>query len=141
MVVTGYLTFNLDETEGDWREEEIAAALTAAGLEEMLAHFLPKWCPWCQDGRTWIMVRLGMEVQSWTYYILGTAFRLFRDLDLQYPRHNLNHYLVLGCLRSSPLREHTKYLGRSMRLPLWPLTIIDEGGRALHNPMKGYPKA
>ena len=30
--------------------------------------------------------------------------------------------MVLGCLRSNPLREHTKYLGRRMRLPLCPLT-------------------
>ena len=30
--------------------------------------------------------------------------------------------MVLGCLCSSPLREHTKYLGRRMRLPLWPPT-------------------
>ena len=39
------------------------------------------------------------------------------------PTDNSDHYLVLGCIRSAPLREHTKYLGRRTRLPLQPPTI------------------
>ena len=40
------------------------------------------------------------------------------------PQHNSDHYLVLGCLRSAPLREHTKYLGQRTWLPLRPPTIL-----------------
>ena len=39
--MAGELNTNLDQPEGDQREGDIAAALTAAGLEEILAHFLP----------------------------------------------------------------------------------------------------
>ena len=37
--------------------------------------------------------------------------------------------MVLGCLHSSPLREHTKYLGRCKRLPLRPPTtpLMEDG--------------
>ena len=32
--------------------------------------------------------------------------------------------MFLGFLHSSPLREHTKYLGQSIRIPLHPLTTL-----------------
>ena len=54
--MAGYLIVNLAEPEGYWREEEIAAVLTTAGLEDMSAHFLLQRRPWCRYGRTWIMV-------------------------------------------------------------------------------------
>ena len=41
----------------------------------------------------------------------------FRD-----PRYNLDHYLVLGCLRSALLRKYSKYLRRIKQSPLQPLT-------------------
>ena len=50
------------------------------------------------------MVLLGREVQSRTNYILGTDSRLFRNVAFQDPRHNSDHYMVLGCLPSAPLR-------------------------------------
>ena len=50
------------------------------------------------------MVRVGMEVRSCTYYILGTDRCLFWNISIRDPRHNSDHYLVLGCLRSAPLR-------------------------------------
>ena len=40
------------------------------------------------------------------------------------PRHNSDHYMVLGCLRSAPLREHFSYLGERKRLPLQPPTAL-----------------
>ena len=43
---------NLVDPEGDRRGENIAAALETEGLEDMLVHFLPRWRPWCRDGRT-----------------------------------------------------------------------------------------
>ena len=94
----------------------------AAGLEDMSAHFPLWWRPWFRDGSTCIMVRLGRDVQSRTDYILGTDRSLFRNVAVRDPQHNLYHYLVLGCLRSAPLRDHTEYLRRRTRLPLRLLT-------------------
>ena len=50
------------------------------------------------------MVRLGREVQSRTDYILGKYCCLFRNVAVWDPQHNSDHYLVLGCIRSAPLR-------------------------------------
>ena len=108
----------LSESEGDHRGEEIAAALTKEGLEDMSAHFLRRWRSWCRDGRTWSMVRAGREVRYWTDYILGMDRRLFWNVSFQDPRHNLDHYLVLGYLCSAPLRGKYDYLWRRKRLPL-----------------------
>ena len=48
------------------------------------------------------MVRVGMEVRSCTYYILGTDRHHFWNISIRDPRHNSDHYLVLGCLHSAP---------------------------------------
>ena len=48
------------------------------------------------------MLRKGREVRSQTDYILGTDRRLFRNVAVRDPRHNLDHYMVLGCLPSAP---------------------------------------
>ena len=48
------------------------------------------------------MVRVGREVRSRTDYILGTDHYIFRNMVIRDPRNNLDHYLVLGCLRSAP---------------------------------------
>ena len=64
LLLKGDLNVNLAETEGDWREEDIAAALTMAGLEDMSDHFLPQQRPWCWYGRIWILDRAGREVRS-----------------------------------------------------------------------------
>ena len=95
-----------------------------AVLEDILAHFLPQWRPWYRDRRTWSIVRLGRGMWSRTDYILGTYCRLFRNVAVRYPQNNLDHYMVLGCLCSSPLRERTDYLRRRMRLPLRPTTTL-----------------
>ena len=121
LLVSGDLNANLNQPEGDHREKEISMALTVAVLEDMSVHFLPRWRPWCQYGRMWSMVRLGREMRSRTDYIFGTYRRIFRNVAIWYPWHNSDHYMVLGCLRSSPLREHSEYLGRRTRLPLWHL--------------------
>ena len=68
------------------------------------------------------MVRAGREVRSRADYILGMYCCLFCSVSAQDPRHNSYHYLVLGCLRSAPLRRHSEYLGRRKRIPLQPLT-------------------
>ena len=61
-------------------------------------------------------------MRSWRDYILGKDLRLFCNVSIRDTRHKSDHYLVLGCLRSAPLREHSEYLGRRKQLPLQPLT-------------------
>ena len=67
---------------------------------------------------------MGREVRSRTDYILRTDRRLFRNVAVRYPLNNSDHYLVLGCLCSAPLRDHTKFLGRRTRIPLQHLTTL-----------------
>ena len=68
------------------------------------------------------MIREEREVRSWTEYILGTDCYLFGNVSVREPRHNSDHYMVLGCLHSAYLREHVRYLGGRKRLPLRPPT-------------------
>ena len=46
LLMEGDLRINLEDPEGDRREEEIETALMTAGLEDMSAHFLTRRCPW-----------------------------------------------------------------------------------------------
>ena len=137
----GELNANLYQPKGHWREDEIAAALTALGLEDISSHFLLRRCPWYWDGSTWKMVLLGREVQSRTDYILGTDRRLFSNVAVRYPRHNLDHYMVLGFLPITPLREHTEYLGRRTWLPLRPPTTLTREDRLFVALWKAIPKS
>ena len=68
------------------------------------------------------MLQEGKEVRSQMYYILGMDRRLFWNVSVQDPRHNSDHYMVMGCLHSASLGEHAKYLGGSKWLPLQPPT-------------------
>ena len=78
--------------------------LTATILKGMPSHFLMRRSPQFRDGKTWSMVQLGREVQSRMYCILGIYRRLFRNVVIWDPQHNSDHYLVIGCLCSAPLR-------------------------------------
>ena len=66
------------------------------------------------------MIREGREVRSWTEYILGTDHCLLGNVSVRDPRHNSDHYMVLGCLHSTFLKEHTRYLGGRKKPPLRP---------------------
>ena len=110
------------DPENDMRGTEIAAVPTEAGIEVMAAHFLPRRSRWNQERRTWSMVREGKVVRYRTEYILGTDRSLFWNVSVRDPRHNTDHYMVLGCLRCAPEREHAKYLTRRKKLPLQPPT-------------------
>ena len=105
--------FNADiaAPEGDRQAEEIATELATEGLEDIARHFLPREKRWCRDRRTWGVRRKGKEVRSRTDYILGMDRRLFRNVSVREPRHNSDHYMVLGCLLSAPLSETRQYLG------------------------------
>ena len=84
----------------------------------MPVHFLLHRRSWCQDIRTWSMIRVGREVRYQTDYILGTGLCLFWNVSVRDPRHNSYHYMFLGCLYSAPLREHSRFLGGRKQLPL-----------------------
>ena len=68
------------------------------------------------------MAREGKVVRSRTDYILGTDRSLFWNVSVQDPRHNTDHYIVLGCLLSAPEKKHAKYLRGQKKLPLKPPT-------------------
>ena len=89
----------------------------------------------------WIMVWLGRIMRSCTYFILVTDHCLFRNVAIWYPRHNLDQYLVLGCLHSTPLREHTEYLGRHTRLPLHTPTTPTREDRLFAAVWRSTPKS
>ena len=108
LLVAGDLNVKLSETEGDQRGEDIAAALVTEGLEDMSAHILLYQSSWCRDGKTWSMIQAGREVRSRTDYILGTDRCLFWNMSVRDPMHNSYDYMVLGCLHSNPLREHSR---------------------------------
>ena len=68
------------------------------------------------------MRRKGQEVRSRTDYILGTDRRLFRNVTVRDPRHNSDHYMVLGCSPSAPLSETKQYLVGQNQWPVRPPT-------------------
>ena len=119
--MAGNLNSNLVEPEGTQQVEAMTEDLTAAGLEDMGMHFLPRCRLWLQDRFTWGMRRDGREVQYQTDYILGKYLRLFQDVAIRDPRHNSDHYMVLGCLREEPAKDLTDYLRKAHRFPLWPI--------------------
>ena len=108
MVVVGYLNTDLEDSESNRRGTQIAEAMTSAGIEDMTAHFLPRKSIWGRERRTWSMVREGKVVRSRTDYLLGTDISLFRNVSVWNPRHITDHFIVVGCLRRAPEREHTR---------------------------------
>ena len=103
LMVAGDFNVDIMEPEGNRRVENIATDLETAGLEDMAQHFMPRRRQWNRDRRTWDMRRKGQVVRSRTDYILGTDRRLFKNVTVRDPRHNSDHYMVLGCLPSAPL--------------------------------------
>ena len=55
------------------------------GLEDMESNFLPHHLLWKMDVQTWSMICHDQEVWSWTYYILGTDYRLFQIFPSRTP--------------------------------------------------------
>ena len=115
-------------------------ALIEELLEGMSAHFLTQRRLCCWYGRMWSMVRLGREVWSRREYILDTDHRQFRNVAIRDPRDNSDYYLVLGCLRITSLREHTKYPGRRMYPPLWTPKPTRQGRTESSRPYGGRPQ-
>ena len=141
LLVTGDLNINLASPEGDRREEHIATTIATEGLEDMAQHFLPQERRWCRDRRTWGMLRKGREVRSRTDYILGTDRRIFGNVSVQDPRHNSDHYMVLGCLPSASLMENKRYLGGRKRGPMRPPTKPTQVDKLFVALRRAVPKA
>ena len=118
--MAGDFNTDLGEMAGDGRGTEIAAAITEAGLVDMTAHFLPSMRRWGRERRTWSMVREGKAIRSQTNYLLGTDRSLFRNVAVQDPRYNSDHYMVVGLLRRRTTREHIIYIAGRIRMPLTP---------------------
>ena len=104
LLVTRDFNTKVSEPERDQRGGVIEATLATEGLEDILVHFLPRRRSWFWDRRMWSMIWAGKEVRSRTDYILGTDRRLFWNVSVRDPRHNSDHYIVLGCLCRAPLR-------------------------------------
>ena len=79
-------------------------------------------------------------MRSWTEYILGEDFRLFGNVYVRDPRHNSDHYMVLGCLHSASLRENARCLGGCKRLPLRPPTAPTREDRIFAALRRAVPK-
>ena len=118
--MAGDFNTDLREMASDGRGTEIATALTEAGLEDMTAHFLPRKRRWGRERRTWSMVREGKVIRSRTDYLLGTDHSLFRNVAVQDPRYNSDHYMVVGLLQGGTTREHVRYIVGRRRIPLTP---------------------
>ena len=86
------------------------------------------------------MVREGKVVRSRTDYILGTDQSPFWNVSVRDPRHNTDHYMVLGCLHSVPERKHAKYLTGRKKLPLWPPAEPTREDRIFVDLRKAVPK-
>ena len=68
------------------------------------------------------MVREGKVVMYRTDYLLGTDRSLFRNVSVRDPRHNTDHFMVVGCLRSALERKHARYIMVRRKMPLRPPT-------------------
>ena len=66
------------------------------------------------------MVRGGKATRSLTDYILGTDRSLFRNVAVQDPRYNSDHYMVVGLIRGGTTREHIRYIAGRRQIPLTP---------------------
>ena len=106
----------------------------------MTAHFLPMKRRWGRERRTWSMVREENVVRSRTDYLLGIDRRLFRNVSVWDPRHNTDHFMVVGCLRSAPEREHTRYIMGRRNLSLRPPTEPTREDRIFAALRRAVPK-
>ena len=122
LMVAGDFKLDILAPEGNRRAENIATDLATAGVEDMAQHFMPQRRRWNRDRRTWDMRQKGQVVRSRTDYILGTDRRLFKNVAVRGPRHNSDHYMVLGCLPSAPLSATKRYLGGRKCWPVRPPT-------------------
>ena len=83
LLVAGDFNVDLEHAKGAEWDEEIAADLATAGLENIPTHFLSRRHPWCHNGMIWSMTQLGREVWYRTEYILGIDLCIFMNMSVQ----------------------------------------------------------
>ena len=103
-MLVGDLNESIADPQGKRRYEEITADLSDVGLEDMSKNSLLIRTSWSQDSQTRIMLIQGRVVRSQMEYILGKNRRLLYNVSIQDPRHNTEHYMVLGCLHDAAQR-------------------------------------
>ena len=65
-------------------------------------------------------MRQGRVVRFRLDFILGSDRRIFQNVAVWHPRHNSDHFMVMGCLCGASPREHYSYLGIRTRLLIRP---------------------
>ena len=120
LLVVGNFNTYLEFLDRHDRDEVIVSEMAMEGLEDMKEHFLPRKLLWNRDVHMCSMLRRGKEVRYRTSYILGTDRHLLQNVSVLDPRHNTDHYLLLGCIFGVTQREHQRYLGSHTQLPLYP---------------------
>ena len=79
-------------------------------------------------------------MRSRTDYIQGVDRHIFGNVSVQEPRHNSDHYMVLGCLHSASMKKHARYPGGSKKVPPLPTDQTNEGGYNLRGHTEGRYK-
>ena len=105
-ILIGNVNTYIADPEGITQKKEITVALVDAFLENMSSNFPLRRISWSQDVINRIMIWKGREGLSWTDYIIRTHRCLFQNLSFQEPRHNIDQYMVLGCLHGATHTEH-----------------------------------
>ena len=108
LMVVGDLNGNILKPGGIVKYKAIKEYLSDAGLEDMYSHFLPHHTPWERDRRTWSIIRRGRVVLSQTEDIIGTDRHLLQNVFIWEPIHNIEYYMVLGCIRSITRSDHQR---------------------------------
>lgn len=115
-VLAGNLNANVEFPECE-RDEEIAAAAAAEGLEDVSLHFLQKQNRRMRE-HTWSMMCQGEFISSKVDHILGTDRCFFMNVTVKEPHHCSDHRMVVGCLHSQSIKENRRHLGSRTRCPL-----------------------
>ena len=110
----------LNQPWGNCAERGYSSRAGGNGPSRYVGKFLLHRKALAWDVRTWNMVHLGKEMRSRTDCLLGTDLRIFRNVSFRDPWHKLDHYMILGCLHRSTLREHSQYLGLWTQIYLRP---------------------
>ena len=139
LLVAGDFNMDLGDTANNGRGAEIAAALTEAGVEDMMAHFLPRKQPWGRERQTWSIVREGRVIRSCTDYLLGTDRSLFRNVAFRDPRHS-DHFMVVGHLNGTAQRSEERRVKAMVHHRILPLPQRRSDDRA-GSPGAGGPTA
>ena len=70
--------------------------VVTAGLEDLVGNFPPRRRTCFRDRQMWEMVRQGRVVRYRMDYLLGSNFRIFRNMAVRDTRHNSDHFMAMG---------------------------------------------